>query len=103
VGSSHAGDVGDGSTTGVSVGTDVIVAAAVAVGAGVALGTAVIINTAGVGWLANGSHPTRRNVKSSITVGISGLFCSIVCYYISNRSKKNITTGYDVEHSRINF
>jgi len=76
--SSQAGDVGDGSTIGVRLGTGVMVAAGVAVGAGVTLGIAVIISTAGVGWLANGSHPTRKNVKSSITVGISGLFCSIV-------------------------
>ena len=76
--SSQAGDVADGSTTGVRLGTGVIVAAGVAVGTDVALGIAVIISTAGVGWLASGSHPTRTNVKSKITVGISGLFCSIV-------------------------
>jgi hypothetical protein len=78
VGSSQAGDVGEGSTTGVKVGIAVLVAGGVAVGAGVALGIAVIMSTAGVGWLPNGSHATRRNVKSRITVVISGLFCSIV-------------------------
>ena len=88
VGSSQAGDVGEGSTTGVRLGIGVTVAAGVDVGAGVALGIAVIIMTAGVGWLANGSHPTSINVKTRITVVISGLFCSIVCYYISIRPKK---------------